>query len=589
MKSVTAALPGPSPVTVDGSRDQARTRRPGAVPTARPPVRIGGLPRLALTALAALAPLALPVAWAGAEPSPVPAVPGSTTPRAEDPLVVIVRWTESYRRMGSSLDLAVDDDLRPALETLRRRLSGVEAAENEVLQALCDLAAVGGRGSEPRIARGEYEADERESRARSGGRSVLRSALDAPSGAGRGHWLATEVIAGGERHPVARRMAAAEALRGRHWDATLPALFTAAVSPERGLRDAAVRALSGWNRPAVDRFLANQTLRALREPGFLDEMALAEHFLSRRLLPTQPVAVELTAGLGAALASEDWRGTLRRLPMSRMLPDDLALPLLIETLALWIRRGEAGASSRRVEAALVAELELRSHVKLGMSAERWSFWWKATRARAAEGAGGAQGGAGNEQAPAQQARTRASFFGLRPWTDRVVFVIDRSGSMADDFGTANTSRYAEALRQLERLLKELGPRTHFNVVLFSDEGLRWRSELRPATAPHISGALQWARGLPPRGGTQLYPGLAKALDLDPKTREPDLSRLEADTVIVLCDGATSEGPDWARGFLEQSCAEACLQFDCVQIGNRGNGTLEALAEGTGGQFLQVDS
>ena len=69
---------------------------------------------------------------------------------------------------------------------------------------------------------------------------------------------------------------------------------------------------------------------------------------------------------------------------------------------------------------------------------------------------------------------------------------------------------------------------------------------------------------------------------------PDLAVLEADTVIVLCDGETEEGPGWVEPFLRSVNQRARVVFHCVRIGAAGDGTLEKLAGGSGGDFVRVD-
>lgn len=498
-----------------------------------------------------------------------------------DPLQTLEQWNREYRRRGGALDLQADGPVFPALETLRRRFWLIDPTENQALVLLCDLASIGDRGSETAIARGTYVADPREGRVREAALSVLGSALDASPGQGRGQWLALNLLAQPEQNPLPRRIAVAHALQGRHWEATLLPLLNGAAAPERGLREASVAALAGWRSEAVSRYLAQLALRALREPGFLSTEALVAHFSAQRMPADSPAGLEIARALAVSVISPNWREAIRRIPFSRMLPDEIALPQLIEALSIWTNRGLAGEASRRVEAALVAELELRSGKKLGFAAERWAFWWKATRGTLAAG--------GEGPAAPVQAQTRATFFGLRPWTDRVVFVIDRSGSMADGFGTGAGSRYQEALRQLSVLLEQLGPRTRFDVVLFSDQPRRWSGELRQATPSGIASALTWARQIPPQGGTQLRPAIEMAMELGSRSGKLDLERLEADTLIVLCDGATAEGAAWVKPLFEAVGQETCLRIDCVQIGGSGNGTLEALAEESGGQFVRVDS
>ena len=507
---------------------------------------------------------------------------GSRPAAAADALVAIARWTNEYRRLGPNLNPDQDASLLPALATLRVRFQAVFEAENDALVSLCDLASAAGPGSEAAIAKGCYVALDRESSVRDAARRVLRIALDAPSGEGRGYWLATHVLAGDKDQPLPRRIAVAESLIGRHWESTLLPLFTACSAPERGLREMSVSALCGWKSDAVDQYLARLTLRALREPEFLSTVALIGHFAARALPIDSPAVIELAGALAKSSVSLDWREAVRRIPLTRVLPNELAIPQLIEALSLWHQRGEAGASSRRVEGVIATELELRSHKHFGVFAERWAKWWQAERANSA--APGSSAGAGVDP----EGETRAAFFGLHPFTDRVVFVIDRSGSMADAFSTAKSPKYTEALRELSMYLQQLGPRTHFNLILFSDEPKVWSPSLKPARPALIDAALQWARNLPPQGGTMLRPAITRALALDPTTGQPDLEKLEADTVIVLCDGATAEGAAWVAPLFRAVREATCVRFDCVQIGNGGNGTLEALAAESGGQFVRVD-
>jgi Mg-chelatase subunit ChlD len=168
----------------------------------------------------------------------------------------------------------------------------------------------------------------------------------------------------------------------------------------------------------------------------------------------------------------------------------------------------------------------------------------------------------------------------------VVFVVDRSGSMGSAFGTSGRTRHAEAIDQLLRFLEQSGEDTRFTVALFSDEGVAWRTRLVPADGANLAAVRRWLEDRPPEGETRLFEGVRAGLALDPRGRlNPE--RCEADTVIVLCDGATTEGSGWVARWLAQENERAQLVFHCVQIGEGGNGTLEALAAGTGGQFVRV--
>ena len=90
----------------------------------------------------------------------------------------------------------------------------------------------------------------------------------------------------------------------------------------------------------------------------------------------------------------------------------------------------------------------------------------------------------------------------------------------------------------------------------------------------------------PHGGTFLRPAVELALRLD-SNGDVDAERLQADTIIVLCDGETGEGKGWVGPLLERINGEARVVFHTVLIGHRGDGTLEELSERSGGDFLAI--
>jgi uncharacterized protein with von Willebrand factor type A (vWA) domain len=88
----------------------------------------------------------------------------------------------------------------------------------------------------------------------------------------------------------------------------------------------------------------------------------------------------------------------------------------------------------------------------------------------------------------------------------------------------------------------------------------------------------------PGGGTNLQPAIQRALghgasgEIDPEACEPD-------TVVVLCDGATSSGRSWVKPYLERLLPVLQVRFYCVLLGGGGDGTLDLLAEHSGGQIV----
>ena len=495
-------------------------------------------------------------------------------------MVELERWIERYRRNGPDVGVAEVQELEELVEAVSaagleggRPGGGRPGGDQDGERALLDLAGVRTTEEERALRRSEELAEQvgrRTERVRVLGREALEMQLarDPKLGA----WLASDVLAL-RSQPLRRRVAAARLLEGRYLPATQLALFGCALEEEPELRGAAMRALAGWPAEAVHRFMLDQLERLDEQPGWVERSTLLAHFEAVRIPEQSPLAAPLIARIRRGTLGTDWREAFRSIRILRALPDDPAVPALIAALSTWTDRRAEGAGSLRIEYELLRELRARSGRDLGAHPERWMTWWKVRST------------AGDDPGRAERL-SRAEFFGLRPATDRVVFVIDRSGSMKSDFSTTR-SRYGEACAQMLAFLRTLGPRARFNVVLFSGEIDAWKPSLQPATEGNLGGVERWLRYQSPHGGTFLRPAIEHVLELDSRGR-PDLARLEADSVVVLCDGATSEGPVWIARLLERVNDDACLAFHGVRIGPRGDGALELLAELSGGEFVEVD-
>jgi hypothetical protein len=191
----------------------------------------------------------------------------------------------------------------------------------------------------------------------------------------------------------------------------------------------------------------------------------------------------------------------------------------------------------------------------------------------------------------EEGRTRPGFFTLQPWTDRVTFVLDRSGSMFEAFGPAGPagerrSRWDAAVEQLCQFVAALPKGARFDVVVFHDAAEAWKGELVPADEAGRRAVRLWL-DQKPRGGTNLRAGVERAFGVG-ENRTLELGRINPDTVIVLCDGVTNEGPGWVDGFLSRVNARTRVVFHAVQIGAEGDGTLERLAQGSRGEFVHID-
>ncbi len=400
-------------------------------------------------------------------------------------------------------------------------------------------------------------------------------------------WIAREIVVVGAGNPVDRRAAGALMLRERGEPSVLPALLVAARSNEEALKGAAFEALLGWREESVHRLYLGLLSSRTQDtpPQWLG--AARTHFRRIRLKDDQAVIPSLEKLVRSALGDEDWRTAAMGAEISWSLPDSKAVPLLLAALEVWDERAREGQPVRRVLGDVTRELEQRSGLDLGPHPDRWLSWWGNVRA-------------GTVSAPPEDdptTRSQAAFFGLRPSSDRVMLILDRSGSMSVPFlpgspGISGTkarpwTRHDEVLHQLESYLSGLSPQGRFNLVVFGDKARVWRSDMQVASDSQVRAGQTWAKRQGPKGGTHLRLGVQAALDID-REGNLDVDALDVDTLVLLCDGKTASGANWVTPFLRRYRARTGVVIHGVQIGADGDGTLEALAEGTGGRFVRVE-
>jgi hypothetical protein len=400
-------------------------------------------------------------------------------------------------------------------------------------------------------------------------------------------WLATDVLSMPRTQPLERRLAVARLFESNPAPSAKLALLGCTSEHDPRMRVAARRALVGWEDDVVHTlFLADlekpidrydPTIRALAE----------KHFTQVRFDAKSRIAPRYTAIVRVGLLSKDWRTAVRACALQKPVENELMIPELIEALSTWKVRGDAGLQSLRVRFELSRALKERSGRSLGTDPEAWRAWWAIIH--------GADGRGMMPQTPGGvPENTESTFFGLRITSDRIVFVIDRSGSMNSLFGPGTGSRsetghrrWDEAVAQLSGVLEGMGPKGRFDVVLFHDIAEAWKGALVPATSENVRAVKEWLRLQKPNGGTRLKAGVDSALHVGDEG-VVELQKLEADTVVVLCDGETEEGAGWVEPFLERVVPVTRVVFHGVQVGSRGDETMIRLAKGTKGDFVKID-
>lgn len=115
-----------------------------------------------------------------------------------------------------------------------------------------------------------------------------------------------------------------------------------------------------------------------------------------------------------------------------------------------------------------------------------------------------------------------SYYGLSIQAQRIVFVIDISGSM-------HGARLEAAQRELSATIDKLSEATSFNIVSFSDRVSVWRKTLVSATSKTKLTAQKFVHQMHAGGHTAAYDALEAAL------------RFDAEAIYFLSDGAPNAG------------------------------------------------
>ncbi len=180
--------------------------------------------------------------------------------------------------------------------------------------------------------------------------------------------------------------------------------------------------------------------------------------------------------------------------------------------------------------------------------------------------------------------TGAGFYGIPVKTERVVFVIDQSGSMSspaaslDDEEKERLNQLDVAVREVLGAIGKLNDRARVNVVMFHTTIHPWKDKLQKLSSRNRGILKKHLLDMKPTGGTNLYDGVELALLMD-----------DVDTIFVLSDGAPGSGkfvttPDILRGVRRLNQSRR-IAIHCVSIG-RDSDLLERLAAANGGKYVR---
>lgn len=253
-----------------------------------------------------------------------------------------------------------------------------------------------------------------------------------------------------------------------------------------------------------------------------------------------------------ALGDADWGVQVRAVQLLGARRTQRAVPHLINALA---------RATPRVAEAIGALLRELTGENFGPYPEQWGRWWedhKDDYQEKVKVAGGKR-----EEFP------EAHFYGIPIKSDRVLFVIDISGSMKLPTENPNPKenwkppptttggnapppppppeeilsgpKIDVAKHELKKAIEKLPTQATFNIVCFNQAAVAWQPRQMPATKQNKEDAYQWIRTLSPSGSTYIDGALRLAFRLAGLAVADDkYPEVAIDTMMVLSDGAPTD-------------------------------------------------
>ena len=249
---------------------------------------------------------------------------------------------------------------------------------------------------------------------------------------------------------------------------------------------------------------------------------------------------------------------------------------------------------------LVNYLTQLSGQHFGVNDKKWAEWWAANRRRVKfDRAGGKEWfrsaepdeNAESEKVPSKptpavtpvssqtdQVDDAPTFYDFKIYAKRVIFVIDRSGSMGRRVG--RESKLRQAKRELLGTIQVLPEDTSFNIVFFHGKVGVWQRGLVKASRQNKEKAARFIAGIRFGDWTNSYGALDESLKLDGNT----------EAIYFLTDGEPTRGKitdvrEIVRVISRENRFRR-IQLNAVQIGGGPLATefMKALARQNEGQY-----
>jgi len=193
--------------------------------------------------------------------------------------------------------------------------------------------------------------------------------------------------------------------------------------------------------------------------------------------------------------------------------------------------------------------------------------------------------ADREKKRLQQTTSAPRFFGVKIESHDVAFVVDVSGSMAEQLETTRidgkpATRLEVVKQELVKSLRSLDASALFNLITFSSGVTKWKEGVVALSDKTRAEAIDYVGHLGSRGGTNIYDALQVAFT-DPKV----------DTIFLLTDGEPSQGGVTDLQLIREHVARLNetrrVRIHCIGVGGDFP-LLEWLAQDAGGTYVKFN-
>jgi HEAT repeat protein len=286
------------------------------------------------------------------------------------------------------------------------------------------------------------------------------------------------------------------------------------------------------------------------------------------------------------LRDGDWRVRAATMRLLGDVRQKAVIPALIQSLG-----AEVGRLVDDAEGAL-AKL---TGQRFNGDANLWKDWWSKNKDTFEIGKV-AQAGPADPSADTKPPG-HVSFYGIATRSNRILFVLDRSGSMKEP-ATENVggkgggrSKFDVAREQLKAAVSGLTDGEMFNVITYSADVTRWQKKMVPMSKAIRAKFDHYVdKEIEAVGGTNIYDALAEAFRLAGIGAIDKAYEAGVDTIFFLTDGQPTQGevldPEEILRRVKEKNRLSRIVLHTVGVGKDHDATfLRRLAEQNGGQYV----